>query len=140
MVDLDQSGTRREWRRVYLGPSVGWIDAPYQNLLPITAAGTYNLDPSTNLVEVNVAGAVTIVLPSCQFPAAGAQAQPRLFASNPITVIDIGGNAASNNITLQPNNPAETIMGLASVKISTNYGGFTLQPVPSQKTWTSISP
>ena len=87
-----------------------------------------------------MAGAVTIVLPSCQTPAAGAQAQPRLFASNPITVIDIGGNAATNNITIQPNNVVETVMGLSSIKIATNNGGFTLQPVPAQKTWTSISP
>ena len=140
MVDLDQSGTSRQWLRTYLGPSVGWIERPYQNLQPITVAGTYTIDPSTNLVEVNVAGAVTIVLPSCQTPAAGAQAQPRLFASNPITVIDIGGNAATNNITIQPNNVVETVMGLSSIKIATNFGGYTLQPVPSQKTWTSISP
>src|SRR6516225_4038283 len=111
MVDLDQGGTSRQWSRNYLGPSVGWIMAPYQNILPITAAGTYTLDPSTNLVEVNVAAAVTIVLPSCQFPAAGAQAQPRLFASNPITIVGIGGNAATNNITINPNNVSETVMG-----------------------------
>jgi hypothetical protein len=139
-MDLDQGGTSRQWSRNYLGPSVGWIQVPYQNLLPVTAAGTYNLDPSTNLVEVNVAGAVTIVLPSCQFPAAGAQAQPRLFASNPITIVDVGGNAAANPITIQPFSGAETVMGLSSIKIATNYGGFTLQPVPAQKTWTSISP
>jgi hypothetical protein len=140
MVDLDQSGTSRQWLRTYLGPSVGWIERPYQNLLPITAAGNYTIDPSTNLIEVNVAGAVTIVLPSCQTPAAGAQAQPRLFASNPITIVDIGGNAAANNITINPNNVGETVMGLSSIKIATNFGGYTLQPVPSQKTWTSISP
>src|SRR6516165_7752995 len=140
MVDLDQSGTSRQWQRTYLGPSVGWIYAPYQNLQPITAAGTYTIDPSTNLIEVNVAGAVTIILPSCQFPAAGAQAQPRLFANNPITIVDVGGNAATNNITINPNNVSETVMGLASIKIATNYGGYTLQPVPSARTWTSISP
>jgi hypothetical protein len=140
MVDLDQGGTSRQWRKTYLGPSVGWIEAPAQNILPITSAGTYNIDPSTNLIEVNVAAAVTIVLPPCQFPLAGAQAQPRLFASNPITIIDIGGNAASNNITIQPNNASETVMGLTSIKIATNFGGFTLQPVPSARTWTSISP
>jgi hypothetical protein len=139
-IDLDQSGTSRQWQRTYLGPSVGWIMAPYQNILPITAAGTYTPDPSTNLVEVNVAGAVTIVLPPCQTPAAGAQAQPRLFASNPITIVDVGGNAAANNITITPNNVGETVMGLTSIKIATNYGGFTLQPVPAQKTWTNISP
>jgi hypothetical protein len=139
-LDLDQSGTSRQWQRTYLGPSIGWQLVPYQSILPVTAAGTYNLDPSTNLVEVNVAAAVTIVLPSCQFPAAGAQAQPRLFAANPVTIVDIGGNAASNNITIQPNNVSETVMGLTSIKIATNFGGFTLQPVSSLKTWTSISP
>ena len=139
MVDLDQGGTSRQWLRSYLGPSVGWIMRPQQNIQPITTAGTYAIDPSTNLIEVNVAGAVTIVLPSCQFPAAGAQAQPGLVASNPITIVDIGGNAATNNITIQPNNPAETVMGLASIKIATSYGGYTLQPVPAKKTWTSIS-
>jgi hypothetical protein len=139
-MDLDQSGTNRQWQRTYLGPSVGWIMAPYQNILPITAAGTYTLDPSTNLVEVNVAGAVTIILPAVTPPSAGPQALPRLFANNPITITDIGGNAAANNITIQPNNVSETVMNLTSIKIQTNYGGFTLQPVPSARTWSSISP
>jgi hypothetical protein len=123
-----------------MGPSIGWLDIPGQNIQPITAAGTYTIDPSINLIEVNVAGAVTIILPSAVFPAAGAQAQPRLFAANPITIVDVGGNAASNNITIQPNNVSETVMGLTSIKIATNFGGFTLQPVSAQKTWTSISP
>jgi hypothetical protein len=47
MVDLDQGGVSRQWSRNYLGPSIGWIDVPWQNLLPVTAAGTYNIDPST---------------------------------------------------------------------------------------------
>jgi hypothetical protein len=140
MVDLDQSGVSRQWEQTYLGPSVGWVWRPLQNILPIVTAGTYAIDPSFNLIEVNVAAAVTIVLPSCQFPVAGAQAQPRLFTSNPITIVDIGGNAATYNVTINPNNVAETVMGLTSIKIATNYGGFTLQPVPAQKTWTSISP
>jgi hypothetical protein len=142
MVDLDQSSgaITRHWQRTYLGPSIGWLDIPGQNMQPITAAGTYAIDPSINLIEVNVAGAVTIVLPSCQLPAAGPQAQPRLFASNPITIVDVGGNAHGFNITIQPNNVSETVMGLASIVIGTNYGGFTLQPVSAQRTWTSISP
>jgi hypothetical protein len=139
-MDLDQGGTSRQWSRNYLGPSIGWIDVPWQNLLPVTAAGTYALDPSTNLVEINVAGAVTIILPSCQFPAAGPQALTRLFANNPITIVGVGGNAASNNITINPNNASEIVMGLSSVKIATNFGGYTLQLVSGLKTWTSISP
>jgi hypothetical protein len=141
-MDLDQSSgaITRHWQRVYFGPSLGWLDIPGQNVQPITAAGTYTIDASINIVEVAVAGAVTIILPSCVFPAAGPQALTRLFAANPITVVDVGGFAASNNIAIQPNNVGETVMGLASIKITTAYGGFTLQPVSALKTWTSISP
>jgi hypothetical protein len=139
-TDIDQGGTSRQWTKVFMGPSVGWVAYPVQNLLSVTIAGTYVLDPSTNIVEVNVAGAVTIVLPSCRNPAVVAGAQAGLYVKNPIVVVDTGGNAASNNITITPNNVSETVMGLASIKIGANYGGFTLQPIPSQKTWTSISP
>jgi hypothetical protein len=141
-MDLDQSSgaITRHWQRVYMGPSIGWLDIPGQNVQPITAAGTYAIDASINVVEIAVAAAVTIVLPSCQFPAAGPQAQPRLFASVPVTVTDTGGFAAANPITIQPNNPGETVAGLSSIKISTAFGGYSLQPVPALRTWTSISP
>lgn len=138
--DLDQGGTSRQWVREYMGPSVGWVMTPLQNVLAITAAGTYAIDPSVSLVEVNVAGAVTITLPSCVVPTAGAQAQPGLFAKNPITIVDVGGNGQSHPITIQRNNVNESVMGLASISLATNYGGFTLQPVSSLATWTSISP
>jgi len=139
MVDLDQGGTSRQWSRNYLGPSVGWIDVPLQNLLPVTTDGTYALDPSTNFVEVNVAGAVTIILPSCQTPAAGAQAQPRLFALNPITIIDIGQRCGQ-----QHHHSAEQSErdghGSRLDQDRDELRGVTLQTVPGQKTWTSISP
>lgn len=139
-TDLDQGGTSRQWVRTYMGPSVGWQYVPLMNVLLITAAGTYNLDPSVSLVEVNVAGAVTIVLPSAANPAAGAQAQPGLFAKNPITIVDIGNHAQATPITIQRNNAGESIMGLASISINVNYGGYTLLPNPVALTWNSISP
>lgn len=139
-VDLDQGGTSREWVNKYLGPSVGWIRVPSQNLFPITAPGTYFIDPSTSLITVSVSGLVTIILPSCVTPVAGAQAQPGLFAKNPITIVDIGGNALSFPITIQPNNPAETIMSLTSITISVAFGGYTLQPNSAASKWNSISP
>jgi hypothetical protein len=124
-----------------MGPSVGWIDVPLQNIIMVTTAGTYILDPSVSLVEVNIAGAVTIILPRAAVPFAGAQALPRLFAKNPITIVDIGGNAMAHPITIQPNPiGGESIMGLASITLSTNFGGYTLQPIPAQLTWNSISP
>jgi hypothetical protein len=139
-VDLDQGGVSRQWRQVWMGPSLGWQPYPIQNLLPITTGGTFVIDPSFNMIEVNTSAPVTVVLPSCQLPAAGAQAQPLLFGLVPVTVVDTGGNAATYNITILPNNASETVMGLASVKIATNYGGFSLLPVPAQRTWASISP
>lgn len=139
-TDLDQGGTNRQWVRSYMGPSVGWQEVPLQNILLITAPGTYTLDPSTSLVQVNVAGAVTIILPSAVTPPAGAQALPRLFAQTPITIVDIGNHAQANPITIQRNNANESIMGLASIQITVNYGGYTLQPNSAQKTWNSISP
>lgn len=139
-IDLDQGGTTRQWTRSYMGPSVGWIDVPLQNVLLITAAGTYAIDPSTSLIEVNTTGSVTITLPSAVTPSAGAQAQSRLFAQNPITIVDIGGHAQAANITIQRNNTNESIMGLASIQITVNFGGYTLVPNSGQKTWNSISP
>lgn len=139
-TDLDQGGTSREWTKSWRGPSVGFIWVPQRNVLQITAAGTYALDPSTSLVEVNVAGAVTIVLPSAVVPTVGPQAQPGLFAQNPITIVDIGGNGAANPITIQAKNINENVMGFASIQLATNYGGYTLTPSSVQKGWTSISP
>lgn len=139
-TDLDQGGTSRQWTKAYLGPSVGWVSVPLQNILPITAAGTYAIDPSTSLITVNTAGSVTIVLPSCVTPAAGAQAQPGLFAKNPITIVDTGGHAQAAPITIQRNNSNESIMGLTSIQITVNYGGYTLEPISATATWQSISP
>lgn len=139
-TDLDQGGTSRQWVRTFMGPSVGWIYVPLQNVLPITAAGTYAIDPSTSLIEVNTTGLVTITLPSCVVPTVGAQAQPGLFAKNPITIVDIGGHAQAAPITIQRNNVNESIMGLASIQITVNYGGYTLQPISGSATWNSISP
>ncbi len=139
-ADLDQGGTPRQWVRTYLGPSVGWVDLPSINPLAITAAGTYALAPDTSLVTVNVTGAVTIVLPPAVNPLVPAVAQPQRFAVVPVTIVDIGGHAQANPITIQRNNAAENIMGLASITISVNYGGYTLQPSSAQQGWTSISP
>lgn len=138
-LDLDQGGTDREWERVYRGHGVGYIWMPKRNLFPITAAGTFNLFNSTSLVEVNVAGAVTIVLPTALTPAAGPQARPGDFARNPITIVDVGGHALANPITIQAFG-SENIVGLASIQITSNYGAFTLNPSNSQQGWNIISP
>lgn len=138
-LDLDQGGTQRQWVRTYLGPSVGWVYLPGLNLLPtITAAGTYVLLPDTTLVQVNAAGAVIITLPSALNPGVPATTLPALYARKPVTIVDIGGFAQAHPITINPF-VGQTIMGLASVQITVNYGAFTLLPNPSGS-WNNISP
>jgi hypothetical protein len=139
-TDLDQGGTARQWVRTFLGPSVGWVSLPGINPYPITAAGTYTLAADTTLVTVSVAGLVTIMLPSAQNPGVSAGVQPGLYARKPITIVDTGGNAQATNITIMPVDVTENIMGLASITISVNYGGYTLTPDSTQKGWTAISP
>lgn len=137
--DLDQGGTNREWVKGYLGSSVGWVNAPVRNILKITVAGTYHLDESTSLVEVYVNGVVTIVLPSSKPSPASAQAQPGTYVQNTVTVVDAGGFAGTQNIIIQPL-VGETIMGSASITISINYGGYTLQPFGDIAQWNAMPP
>jgi hypothetical protein len=89
------------------------------------------------VVEVNVAGPVTIVLPSARDPLV--IAQERLFAKRPFMVTDVGGTASANPIVIQPK-PGETIMGLSSISINTNYGGVTLTPSATLQGWMMIKP
>jgi hypothetical protein len=137
--DLSQGGTPRRWERRYLGPSVGWVEFAGGNVLQITAAGTYTIDPSINIVEVSVAGAVTIILPSAIQPTVPAGVQPGLFGKIGVEIVDIGGNAAAHPITIQPASGSENILGLASIQITSNYGGFILYPSNTLKGWTNQS-
>lgn len=138
-LDLDQGGTSREWVQTYFGPSVGWQRVPGRNLLLITAAGTYVLDPSTSLVHVNIAGAVTITLPTAIDPTVPAGARPGGFFKNPVSIVDIGGFASAHPITVQPASGSENILNLASVQITSNYGGLILYPSNTLKGWTNQS-
>lgn len=138
-LDLDQGGTQRQLTRRFLGPSVGWFDVPIDSILPITAAGTYNVLVGTTLIEVNVAGAVIINLFSVIAPTVPAGVLPGRFVNAPVTIIDTGGFALANPITINPAG-GENIVGLSSIQITSNYGGWTLKPVPPQSGWDIISP
>jgi len=138
-IDLDQGGTFRQWYKAYLGPSVGWINIPLQSILPITATGTYNIDASTSFITVNVAASVTVVLPTTLGSTGGVQAQPGRYALNPITIVDIGGNASSFPITINPF-AGENIMSLSTLSLSTPFGGYTLAPNATLHGWSVISP
>lgn len=139
-LDLDQGGTARSYNKIWLGPSVGWIWTPVASIFPITAAGTYQILPSTTYITVNVNGVVNILLPTTALNPAGAQAVPNLFAQSAIVITDVGGFANANPITIRPFSIFETIMGLTQIQINSNFGGYTLAPNSAQLTWNSISP
>jgi hypothetical protein len=137
--DMDQSGVSRQWVRHDLGPSVGGTMVPLRNVLSITAPGTFTLSPDTTLVQVNVAGAVTVVLPPAALPGVPAIALPGRYGGVPVTVTDIGGHAADFPITIQAQ-PAETVIGFASVQIADKFGGMTLLPSSPQHVWNVVAP
>jgi hypothetical protein len=139
MVDMDQGGVSRQWVRHDLGPSVGGTMVPLQNVLAITAPGTYTLTSDTNLVQVNVAGAVTIILPTAVLPAVPAISQPGLYGGGAITIVDAGSHADTFPITIQAA-AGESIASFASVLLNTAFGGYTLTPSSPTRSWNVIVP
>jgi hypothetical protein len=124
-VDYDQSGTVRFLQRRYLGPSLGWVDAP-DAILRITSGGTTNVLLGNSVISVNFNGPVTIQLP--QFNNSN-PAQPGLIRDMPIVIADVGGFAGANPITIL-SWPGETISSLRSTTIATPYGALILIPDP----------
>lgn len=118
--DLDQGGTVRLWEKTYLGPSLGWIMLQVSSILNVNTGGITNVPAGTTLVTVNSGSAVTLQLAS-SVPILG-------NITTPLTIIDAGGHAATFNITILPIG-GETIMGLSSLVISSNFAGFNLLPV-----------
>jgi hypothetical protein len=126
-LDLDQGGTVRQTQLVNLGPSVGWVLAPYAWYWAITTAGTTNILRGTSVVTINVNGNVNVQLPSAKQNPAGPQAVPGSFIGAPVTILDLGGFAPGAVYTILPFG-AELIDGLASIVISSQYGLYQLQP------------
>lgn len=84
----------------------------------VTAAGAIDVTSQDVIIGVRKdTPAATIVN---LLPAANA---------SPLTVKDLAGNAAANNITLTPNG-SETIDGQASFVIDSNFAALTVRPLP----------
>ncbi len=132
-TDLDQGGTFRQLQKIYLGPSIGWIEAPQQSVFPITAAGTFTIARGINLITLNPNGNVTIQLPSSIASPAGPQAIPKQWALIPIVIVDIGGFANANQYNILTFG-AELISGFYNngsnpLRLLSNYGAFILNPI-----------
>lgn len=133
--DLDQGGTFRQWVKLWLGPSVGFVWAMDNSLLRVDAAGTVDVNRSVSLIMVNMNGTVTLNLPSSKANSAGAGVIPGDFTSRPLQIMDVGGFAFVHPITIVPFG-SETIDSLPSLQIATAYGAFTLFPLIETGGWT----
>lgn len=135
-TDLDQGGTFRQWTKMWMGPSVGWVPVPVDAVLNITAGGIYTIARGTSLILLNVNASVTLNLPSSKAAAQGPQAIPGQWVINPVTIADIGGfaNPGTVDYNAVPAG-AETISGLASVQLATPRGTIILIPILSTGGW-----
>jgi hypothetical protein len=136
-MDLDQGGIPRNWFRNYLGPSIGWVPGPNNNILNVTVAGTYIIDLSIDTVLVNLAAPVTLILPSTLSSPAGATALPGTYVQADIAISDIGGFAGGANITIVPA-AGDTIEGLSSAVIGIDYGSVRLKPESATRIWNLV--
>ena len=138
-VDFDQSGTFREYGKISLGPSIGFITTPVFSNLTITAGGSYVLARGTTRVSVNVAAPVTVTLPPSG-TGRDAAANPGDHVNLPVTIADVGGNAQAWPITIAAA-AGDTVMGNASIQITVNYGGHVFStPIENgPRVWTPIN-
>lgn len=136
-LDLDQGGTFRQWTKMWMGPSVGWVPVPVDAVLDITAAGTYTILRGTSLILINVNGNVTLNLPSAKAAPQGPQAIPGQWVINPVTIVDIGGFASANAYRINPQAP-ETISGLPFVDLASDRGTIILNPILATGGWNLI--
>lgn len=133
-TDLDMGGTFRQWAKMFMGPSVGWVSVPVDAVLNITAAGTYSIARGTSLILLNVDANVDIELPSSMAAPQGPQVLPGQWVINPVTIIDIGGFASSRTYNIVPFG-SELISGLASVQLATDRGTVILIPILTTGGW-----
>jgi hypothetical protein len=103
MDDLDQGGNVLQRTKIYLGPSLGWVEGYINPARFITAGGPTDLVNGDCVIFVNIAATVTLNLPDInqvlkQFPQ---RSQIGTFGEY-YFIKDFGGNAAAFNITIHP--------------------------------------
>lgn len=133
-TDLDQGGTPRQFERRWLGPSVGWVWVPIDNVLSVTTAGTTTPVNGTTFIGLNIAGLVTIQLWNPIPPEVPANSMPGPNLGLPLSIVDIGGNCVTFPCTILPA-AGKTIMGLASIDLAAAFGGYILKPNLDTGNW-----
>lgn len=89
----------------------------------ITATGA--VSAASVVVQTNQSASMTVTLPG-----AAAWAAANSKYGIPLSIFDISGAASTNNVTINPAG-ADTLSGLSSLTIDTDYGGYRLEPTAS---------
>lgn len=133
-IVTDLRNTIESARRIRFEPSAGNTATTVQDaiqtstgsLTPLTTptvlSGTGVVATSSFVVQTNQSAPITLTLPD-----AATWATANSKYGLPLSIFDISGNASTNNVTINPAG-SDTISGLASLAISTDYGGYRLSP------------
>lgn len=98
-----------------------------QSVIPVVTAptvvnGSTSLATSDVVVQTNQSGAIALTVPSSV-----SWATENSRYGVPLTIMDISGNASTNNVTINFSG-GQTASGLTSLVINSNYGVFRLTP------------
>lgn len=133
-IDLTQldKGLIFQALQVYLGPTLGWRDTvvnPAKNV-----SGSYVVGPGDDIILVNSAIPCTISLPDIVAWMKEPHYQPYNSIERCIWIKDIGGQAAANNITINPFG-TQKIDLLTSYVIISNHANARLYPMNDLSGW-----
>jgi hypothetical protein len=134
--DLSKLDLGVEWQStlVNLGPSLGWQQTYIAPSKIYLVPPNIILTSKDSVVLVNTASPASVSLPDVVAWVRGVAAQNCPPFARLITIKDLTGGAAINNITVVAAQ-GQTIDGSASVKITTNYGILYLYPRPDLVGW-----
>jgi len=133
-MDLDQSGLGFQKTKVYLGPSLGWVETQILPSRVITTPGTHQILPGDSTIFVDVAGSVTLILPNVIEWVKETAYQPATGFGRLISVKDMG-NGATFPITVQPFDAQKIDDQLGAVTITQTYQSITFAPVNDLTGW-----
>jgi hypothetical protein len=122
--------------KVFLGPSLGWVEMEVRPARTITAAGSYLVLPGDSVIHVNVAGLVTVRLPDAVLWVQEPGYQPATGFERAIWVKDLGGHATAFPITITPFG-SQKIDFLPSFQIVQNRQLVRLYPLNDMSGWYS---
>jgi hypothetical protein len=134
--DLSKLDLGVEWQsmNVNLGPSLGWQQTFIAPSKIYLVPPNIQVTSKDQFILVNTQSPASVSLPDVVAWIRGIAAQQCPPFARMISIKDLTGGAALNNITVIAYR-GQTIDGTASVKITTNYGILRLYPRPDLVGW-----